>query len=51
MSLRGRHRKHVQLNALGLDLAVDQRAEKIIIAAGERELKLGHLLSFDMLAV
>jgi hypothetical protein len=37
MALGRRHRQHVQFDSLGLDLAVDQRPKKIVIAAGERE--------------
>ena len=51
MAFRRRHRQNVQFDALGLNLAVDQRAQKIIIAASQGQLQFCHLLAFHMLPV
>ncbi len=51
VALRRRHGQHVQLDALRLDLAVDERPEKIIIAASQGKFKFCHLVAFHMLPV
>src|SRR2546422_9716921 len=51
MSLGRGHSQHVQIDPLRLDFAVDQRAQKIVVAAGEGQVQSGHSISLQSFKV